>query len=665
MTAPTFGGGEASVWEPSDRDIARSRLTRLMRRESIEDLAALQQRAVGDPEWWWRTVVDDLEINFSTPFSSVVDMSEGVQFPSWFPGGELNIAGSCVDRWAKGADAEKPAVIWEDEAGRTRHMTYGELSDESRALAAYLRGIGVGRGDRVGLFLPMICETAVAFMACARVGAITVPAFTGYGPGALQTRFAACQAKVVICADGFTRRGAVVAMKETVDQALAGQSDVERVVMVPHTGIETAFDEARDVLWADALHQGRTSGAPDDCEQLDANHPLLLVYTSGTTGLPKGIVHSHAGFLTKVGVDFGYSFDVQADDVLLWNTDPGWLVGPLVIVSTFMFHATAVFYEGAPDRPNLGRLWSLADRYDVSIVGVAPSMVRAMMNDGDGVVAGHDLSSLRAFVSTGEAWTPEPWQWLFETVGGGRLPIINYTGGTEVTGGILTCYPIAPIAPCGFSGPVIGLDADVADNDGHSVVGDTGELVIRNVFPGMTHGFWQDRDRYIDTYWSRWPDIWLHGDLASHTEDGYWYIKGRSDDTIKVSGKRVGPAEIESVLSSDPAVADAIAVGVPDERTGSAVVCFVVRTSAGRERDESELSDTLIGLVMSNLDRTVRPRAVHYVEELPKTRTGKLMRRVARARYLGVAQGDLSSMESESAVEAIPVLTSGEPGLRI
>jgi acetyl-CoA synthetase len=653
MSPPVFGSGPATVWEPTEAHFARSRLARLIDRLGADGLEDLHRRAVADPEWWWRAATEDLGIDFATPFSSVVDASEGKQFPRWFPDGRLNLAANCVDRYASGTDGDKTAFVWEDEGGRVREMSYSQVYEESAALAGYLRSIGLRSGDRVGIFLPMICEFAVAFMACARIGAVAVPAFTGYGPKALETRLAACGARALITADGFVRRGATIDMKQTADAALEGVQTVRRVVVVAHRGTDVPMDHQRDVWWSDALALGREAGTAS-AEPLDANHPLLLVYTSGTTGAPKGIVHSHGGFLAKVGLDFGYGFDIQDDDVLLWNTDPGWLVGPLVVVASLMFHATAILYEGSPDRPDLGRLWALVERYRTTVVGVAPSMARAMMNAGDELVEKHDRSSLRAFVSTGEAWSPEPWQWLFSTVGGGRLPILNYSGGTEVGGGILTCYTITPIAPGGFSGPVVGVDADVADPDGGSLIAATGELVIRNIAPGMTHAFWHDRERYLETYWSQWPDIWLHGDVALHDEDGYWYIRGRSDDTIKVSGKRVGPAEIEAVIGSHPAVADVIAVGAPDDRTGSAVICFVVRTPTGTAADEQELSQELVALVIAQLDKTIRPREVHYVDQLPKTRTGKLMRRVARARYLGLPQGDLSSIEDINAVEAIP-----------
>lgn len=654
MTGSSFGAGDAAVWHPEEKDVQRSRLAALMRRQGIATLDELHDRAVADPEWFWRLIVHDLDLEFSQPFSAVVDVSGGVEFPRWFVGGKLNLATNCVERWVRSGDGTRRAVVWENETGESRTMSFAELHRDLIALAGYLRSLGVGPGDRVGLFIPMIPETAVAFMACAWIGAVAVPAFTGYGPRALGVRLEASEAKVLIAADGFARRGSVVEMKPTIDHALDQASSVERVIVVPHSGVDLELRPGRDELWADALSAGARAGGGAEPAELDANDPLLLVYTSGTTGAPKGIVHSHAGFLAKVGLDFGYSFDLQEDDVFLWSTDMGWLVGPLLVVGSLMFKATAVFYEGSPDQPDLGRTWHLVDRHDVTVVGIAPSLARAMMSAGDELVRSHDRSSLRAFCSTGEAWNAEPWRWLFETAGGARLPIINYSGGTEIGGGILTCYPIAPIAPAGFSGPVIGLDADVFDSDGQPVRGEVGELVLRNVAPGMTHGFWQDRERYLETYWSKWPGVWLHGDLATRREDGFWFITGRSDDTIKVSGKRIGPAEIEAAVAQHPAVAEVAAVGVPDERTGNAVVCFVVPSQA--DVDETELAVDLERLVTGQLDKTIRPRRVHLVDALPKTKTGKLMRRIVRAHYLGQPVGDLSSVESTDVLEGIPVL---------
>lgn len=649
-----FGDGPAAVWWPGAAELERSRLAGLMRTEGVGSLEALHRRAVADPEWFWRAAVPDLGIEFSRPFEAVADYSEGPEFPRWFPGGALNLGAHCLDRWvaADGEAAAKAAVIWENEAGLCRTVSYAELHRETAALSGWLRSVGVEPGDRVGLFMPLIPATFAVFIACARIGAVAVPAFTGYGPEALATRLRAARAKVLVCADGFVRRGAEVAMVPTVEAALAEAGSVERVVVVDHAGIEHGTEPGRDIGWKEALAEGERSGLGVQPVELDPDHPFLLVYTSGTTGAPKGIVHSHGGFLAKVGLDFGYCFDVQADDVLLWNTDPGWLVGPLLAVGALMFNATAVTYEGSPDRPDLGRLWALAERHRASLVGVAPSLVRAMMTADEGGVSSHDRAGIRAFVSTGEAWHEDSWRWLFETVGERRRPILNYSGGTEIGGGILTCYPIAPIAPCGFSGPVIGCDADVFGPEGTPVEGAIGELVMRNLLPGVTHGFWEDRERYLETYWNEWPGTWRHGDLATRREDGFWFIAGRSDDTIKVSGKRIGPAEIEAVLLRHPAVAEAIAIGVPDRRSGNAIVCLAV-LNPGAVADD-EVAAELSALVPERLDKTLRLREVHFVGALPKTKTGKTMRRVARSHYLGEPSGDLSSIEDPAVVAGLP-----------
>jgi acetyl-CoA synthetase len=652
-TTRRFADPVGSAWRPRPSDLDRSRLLAFLRRAGEPDLEALHKRAIAEPEWFWRAVVDDLGIEFSEPFTRVLDTSAGREFPSWYVGGKLNLAETCVDRWADGAAGEKVAVVWENETGQSASLTYAELASDVDALARYLRSTGVGPGDRVALFMPPIPEVAIALFACAKVGAILVPSFSGYGPAALATRTRACDARVLITADGFVRKGRTIAMKEIVDEALLEVPTVEQVIVVPHTGAEPAMGDRRDCLWADALAAGRASDETGEAAPLDPNHPILITYSSGTTGLPKGIVHSHGGLLTRVGVDVGYAFDVQDDDTVLWISDPGWILGPITLVGATMFHATLVLYEGAPDQPDAGRLWDLAERHRATLVGASATAVRGMMAAGDEPVTGRDLSNVRAFASTGEPWNRASWDWLFETVGGGTRPILNYSGGTEVGGGIITCYTVLPQRPCTFSGPVIGTDADVVDADGKPVRGAHGELVIRNLVPGMTHGFWRDEERYLDTYWSQIPGVWVHGDLASLDDDGYWSIAGRSDDTMKVSGKRVGPGEVESAVSGHPSVAEVATVGIPHELKGDAIVCFVVLRD-GHE-GSSELAEDIRRLVGERLGRTLIPDEVWFVTALPKTRTGKVVRRAIRARHLSVPQGDLSSLEDAAALEAVPV----------
>ena len=379
---------------------------------------------------------------------------------------------------------------------------------------------------------------------------------------------------------------------------------------------------------------------------VESNEPLTIVYTSGTTGRPKGIVHSHAGLAVKAAVDFGYGFDVHDDDVIAWISDMGWLVGPLLIMGGLQLGVTVVFTEGVPDHPTPARLWQIADRNGVTLQGVAPTAMRLVMAHNDGARAG--LSTLRAFASTGEAWDEPTWRWLFETVGGSRRPIINYSGGTEVGGGLLISYPFLPMAPASFNAPLPGLDVAVLDAAGKPVTGEVGELAVLNTFPGMTHAFWNDRERYLETYWSRWDGVWVHGDLASVDDHVTWRIHGRSDDTIKVSGRRVGPAGIEAALLRDRRIVEAAAIGAPDDRRGQRVVAFVVL------RDEGADHDDLAATAIHHVGRSFAP-ALHVVKTLPKTKNGKIMRRAIRSRYLDERQGDLSSLDPATPIDDIPV----------
>jgi len=427
---------------------------------------------------------------------------------------------------------------------------------------------------------------------------------------------------------------------------------VQHLVVIRASSEPVPMQSGRDHWWHDVATPLPEGAAPTPPEALDPNHPLMIIYTSGTTGLPKGIVHSHVGFLLKAAIDFGYAFDLQPGDTLGWIADMGWMLGPLMIIGGLQCGCGLVMVEGLPDHPAVDRLWRIVERNRVTVLGIAPSAARGLRARSDGARPAADLSSLRAFASTGEAWDDPTWHWLFETVGGKRLPILNYSGGTETGGGILSCYTIAPQAPASFSGPLPGMDVDVLDADARPTA-DIGELVVRNTWVGMTHSFWRDDSRYLDTYWSRWPDTWVHGDLASIDADGYWHIHGRSDDTLKIGGRRVGPSEIESALVAQPGVAEAAVVGVPDEMKGQQVVAFVV----GRPGAERLQPQALVAAVTKMLGKAMAPSLVHVVEGLPKTKNGKIMRRVIRARYLGEKLGDLSAHDPLTPVELIPART--------
>jgi acetyl-CoA synthetase len=665
--SPTFARPDAEApWRPSPDLVAQSRLAGLVRATGASNLEAVQAHALSDPAWFWGAAVDDLRLGWQRRYSTVLDLSRGAPFPRWWSGGAFNHAVASTEPWAASTpDAE--AIVWEGEDGDVRRLTYRELDGEVRRASAMLAANGVGAGTRVGIFLPMLPETAIAVLALGRLGAVFTPIFSGYAAPAVATRLRAFGATHLITTDGFWRRGSIVELKATADAAAAG-ADVGRVIVVrrlnaarsPQAGQQTPWNELRDRWWDAELPQrdsDEASGPPVDATDPETSY--MVIYTSGTTGAPKGTVHVHGGFPIKAAEDLAHTFDLRAGDGLFWFTDLGWMMGPWAISGALLLGARLILYEGAPDFPDPGRVWSVAARHRASHLGVSPTLVRALLVHGREPVAAHDLSALRVLGSTGEPWNPDPWRWYFETVGGGRLPIVNYSGGTEVSGGILGCSIVRPIRPTSFNGPCAGMAADVIDGDGLSVVDAVGELAIRAPWPGMTRSFWpggaDDDERYLDTYWRRQPNLWLHGDWAVRDRDGFWYLHGRSDDTLKVAGKRVGPAEVEAAAVAHPAVVEAAAIGVPDELKGEVIVLLcVVRTDAAVEAED--LASEVTALVVRDLGKPTRPAAVVAVPELPRTRSGKIMRRVARAAWLGRDAGDLSALENPSAVNSIAAL---------
>ncbi|MFQ5840061.1 MAG: AMP-binding protein [Candidatus Methylomirabilales bacterium] len=637
------------VWRPSREYVEGSRLTAFMRRERIPDFGVLCQRAKAEPEWYWDAVVRDLGIEWFTPYTKVLDTSRGIPWARWFVSGRLNLTHNAVDRHLGTPRRDKAAVVWEGEDGQIRALTYAELAAAVNRLANGLRSLGVGRGDTVGIFLPMGPETVIATLACSKIGAVYVPIFSGYGADAAATRLRDSAAKLLITADGFFRRGRTVAMKRIADEAVTLSGCVGRVIVHRRLGTDIPWTPGRDLGWDEAVRD-----QPTDCasELMASEDPFMLIYTSGTTGRPKATVHVHAGFPLKGTHDMAYCFDVQERDTLFWLTDLGWMMGPWEIMGTLTLGATLCLYDGAIDWPAPDRLWAVVARHRVSVFGISPTAIRALMPHGEAHVKRHDLSSLRILGSTGEPWNPAPWGWFFEQVGGGRCPIINYSGGTEVAGGILGCTPLEPQKPCAFSCVIPGMDADVFDKQGRPVRGQVGELVIKGPWPGMTAGFFQDPERYLETYWSRFPEVWVHGDWAEIDADGFWYIHGRSDDTIKIAGKRVGPAEVESALAAHPAVAESAAIGVPHPVKGEVLAC-VVMLKPGHEPTEA-LRRALTDQVTRVLGKALRPEAVRFVKDLPRTRNAKIVRRVVKAKYLDRADlGDLSSLENPEAIDAI------------
>ena len=644
----TFDLGGEIVWRPGTEWIERSNLRRFMGAHGIASLDELQRRSTSDIAWFWDAVMRDLAIQFHEPYSEMVDLSRGLAWPRWCVGGGMNIVHNCLDKYAGTPTDERTALRWEGEEGAVRTLTYAALRREVNQAANALRSLGLGKGDVIGVFMPMTPECVVAMLAIIKVGAIFLPLFSGYGAQAVATRLTDAGAKALVTADGMTRRGKLVAMKPVADCAAAQVATLRHLIVLKRTGCDVPWNPSRDHWWHELIvRQPQDS----ETERTSAEDVLMLIYTSGTTGKPKGAVHTHCGFPIKAAQDVSHGLDLHTDETLFWVTDMGWMMGPWLVFGTLLLGATMMLYDGAPDFPGPDRLWALVARHRVTSLGISPTLVRALIRHGDAPVRAHDLSSLRKFASTGEPWNPAPWLWLFHSVGSGTRPIINYSGGTEISGGIVMGNVLTPLKPCAFSGPLPGMAADVVNERGESVRGEVGELVIRQPWIGMTRGFWRAPDRYLATYWSRFPDVWVHGDWAAIDEDGLWFIVGRSDDTIKVAGKRIGPAEIESVLVAHGAVSEAAAIGVPDEMKGEALVCFCV-PNPGHERTEA-LGETLRSRIACALGKPLAPREVHFVRDLPRTRNAKIMRRVIRAAYLGLDPGDVSSLENPSAIDEI------------
>jgi acetyl-CoA synthetase len=645
-------------WNPTTHYIEGANVTRLARAHGLAGIDELRSRSVADTAWYWGAAATDLGLHFRTPYSRVLDLRNGIEHPDWFVDATMNIVDSCLLRWRDEAP-DRVAVAHEDEAGQTRELTYDQLATEVARAANGLRELGIRPGDAVAIYLPMIPEAVVACYAVAALGAILVPLFSGFASTAIASRLADAEAKAVIVADVTTRRGRAVPLLPQISEALAHCPTVRHVIVVPNGADDPPkYVGARMVLWSQLTYRD----APLTPVEVDAMHPLLLAYTSGTTGKPKGAVHTHAGFLVKTASEVAYSFDVKPGGVFSWVTDMGWIMGPLSVFGSHANGATLLLYEGSPDRPDNTRLWRLVERHRVTMLGVSPTLVRALRCAELGQMP--DLTSVHVLGSTGEPWDPESYEWLARDVFGGRVPVINFSGGTEVGGSFLAPYPVEPIRSCSLGGPSLGMDVDVVDDNGRSLRGQVGELVCRQPWPSMTRGIWKDDERYLQTYWSRFPGIWTHGDFAMVDGDGQWFIRGRSDDVMNVAGKRLAPAEVESVMITDPRVAEAAAVGVPDDVKGEAVWAFWVPRSEGETEIDSQTADRigsdLAALVGRELGKPFTPSRVWRVSALPKTRSAKIMRRAIRAAALGIDAGDLSGAENPNAVGEIRRLVADQ-----
>jgi acetyl-CoA synthetase len=618
------------AWTPTAEQLEAANVTRLARALGCDEYEALHSVSIDDPERFWRAVADDLRLELARPWERARDDSRGIEWTTWFEGARLNVADACVHVWAR-RTPDAPAAFFRGEDGARREWTFAELSREVVRVAEGLQALGVGSGDRVAVYMPMSPEAAVALHACAHIGAVQVPIFSGFAAPAIVQRLRDSGAKVVITADYSLRRGVRIPMRETVEEALRESPSVEHVLLWRRH--ELAWDEAE-------LGPGELAPL-----EVDAEHPYLLAYTSGTTGRPKGALHVHGGFLLSIAREAAYQSDIRAGDRVLFATDMGWIMGPWTVVGSGALGASVVYMEGAPDRPH-DRLWRLVEEECVTMLGLSPTLVRALIPAGEPEA---DLSSLKAVTTTGEPWNAAPYDWLNEHVAGdGRIPIVNISGGTEVGACFLSVTPMAPTKPVSLGFPALGAAIDVYSPDGKPLRGEVGELVCTRPWPGMTRGIWGDQERYLETYWRRFPGVWTHGDWASIDEDGYWYLHGRSDDTLNIAGKRIGPAELESAALEHPSVAEAAAIGVPHEVKGETAWIYCA-LKPGAEPD----ADAIRATVAASLGKAFAPERVLFVSALPKTRSAKIVRRAVRARALGEDPGDLSTLENPDVLEEI------------
>lgn len=631
-----------------------SQLERFLAEHGLPDYQALCDRAQADPEWFWRAVMAFHRLRFFRPFDKLLDTTDGPQWARWCIGGTTNLAFNCLDRTTDLGHGGHRAIEWIGEDDSFRHLDHAELSESVRRVAGGLRRLGIAQGDVVAIYLPMVPETIVAFLAIAGIGAIALPVFSGFGAAAVVERLADADARCVITADCTWRRGRRIDMQGVIAEAARSLPTLAHVIVVPRDpdGGANPPDGAVPSSGPAWAAWSSLADCADVCPpvEVDAETIAMIVYTSGTTGKPKGTVHTHCGFMTKVALDFGLILDLQPADRLLWMSDMGWLTGPILAVAAPLIGATLILAEGVPDYPEPGRLWRLVQSHRVSFLGVAPTMVRSFMQQAGNPVRSYDLSSLRITAATGEPWTPEAWTWFRKEVGNDRVPLLNYSGGTEIGGGILAGTVLhADLEPCAFGGPIPGMGAAIVDDAGRRLeAGEVGELALTVPSIGLTRGFWRDPERYLDTYWSRLPGLWIHGDFASTNARGHWFIHGRSDDTIKIAGKRTGPAEVEAAVLGTGRVAEAAAIGVPDPVKGAAVV--VICVPARGVDPAAQTVEALRDAVSDALGAPFRPKAVLFAPDLPKTRTLKIMRRLVRSVILGQATGDLSGLVNPEAL---------------
>jgi acetyl-CoA synthetase len=630
---------------PTEKQIQESNIYKFMQKHHISTIDELSEKSKNNLEWFWKSVEEDVGIIWDSPYSKVLDTSKGIAWSKWFTDGKTNIYKSSVEKYAK-MTPEKTAYYFESEDGVQSKISYSDLDDEVSKLANGLKSLGVKKGDVVAIYLPMIKEAIISILAAAKIGAIQTVIFSGYSSESLHVRLQDCDAKILLISDGFHRKGKQISQINSVKTAIENTS-VEKTIVIPYKEVDK-YEKTDKIIFYDELVSSQPSVC--DTEILDSEDPLFILYTSGTTGNPKGVIHTHGGFSVFAGHQAAYLVDIHAQDVLFWPADIGWITGLVWnVYGLLIMGASAVIYDGGLDFPSSERIWKMLSDYGATIFGISPTAVRLFKKNSVEPLKLFSLDKIKNIPTTGEPLDEDSWWWLYEKVGNKKIPILNLSGGTEIGGAMLSVFPGMKIKPSTVGIPVPGMNLDVIDDDQNSVREKNGYLVIKSPWPAMTRSLLNDDDRYFDTYWSRFENIWFHGDYVYVDKDNLWYMRGRTDDVINVSGHRMSTAEIEHTVISHKKISDAASIAIPDELTGEAIVVFFVSDKKFEKISTLEISNFL----SEKIGKLAKPKFVFQLSDLPKTRTGKIMRRLLKSKFLGKELGDISSLENPQILDEI------------
>ncbi len=616
-----------------------------MKKHNISSLDELSKKAKNDVEWFWQSVDKDIGIVWDVPYEKTLDTSKGIAWSKWFVNGKTNIYKSSVEKFTK-QNPQKIAYYFVSEDGGTSEISYSQLDIKVSKLANAMKSIGVKKGDVIAIYLPMIEEAIITILAASKIGAIQTVIFSGYSSESLHIRLDDCKAKILFVSDGFYRKGKPISQKKSVESAIKN-TVIEKTVVISYKGIDD-YQESEKLIFYDNL----VSNQSEMCktEILDSEDPLFILYTSGTTGKPKGVIHTHGGFSVFAGHQAAYLIDTHENDVLFWPADIGWITGLVWnVYGLLIMGASAVIYDGALDYPNINRIWKILSDYGATIFGISPTAVRFFKKNNVEPLKLFSLDKIKNIPTTGEPLDEDSWWWLFEKVGNKKIPIMNLSGGTEIGGAMLSVFPGMKIKPSTVGIPVPGMNLDVFDDDGNSLQKQNGYLVIKSPWPAMTRGLLNDDERYLETYWSKFKNIWFHGDYVYVDDDNLWYMRGRADDVINVSGHRMSTAEIEHTVISHTKISDAASISIPDELTGEAIVVFFVSD----DKSDTDLESEISNYISDKIGKVAKPKHVFQLSDLPKTRTGKIMRRLLKSKLLGYDLGDLSSLENPQILDEI------------